>query len=341
MSASSPRLTASSAPPRNEVEWPNARAPPPESRRRSRCRGWRAAAFARTGPPLLGNPWAVDERLEERAAERSSFSRPCSAPHDERARPAGARARAACVVIELSPARRSLRRDAPHRRAGRPSASTIAGPCRQMADSANTEPVTSKRSCLRTVLFRCRSVSAPARQPTGAPPAHITTHLIGRIEAARLGIELFREAERHRRVGRSIRRLQSERSAADHVVQGRERARRLELQGRAERVAGCEADQSAAIRRDARDGNVMSVYGADALHAAAPHSRGDFPLCIDALAPAGDARRRLSLPVSRESGLTVEYSSMPLGNRTPSPRTSWRWSGSSRKTKTRASNRNR
>src|SRR4051794_28288719 len=77
------------------------------------------------------------------------------------------------------------------------------------------------------------------------PPA-ISLHLVGGIEAIHLN-ETARQTKRHRCVIRPRARCKPKRPAAGHVGHGREGAARTEFDGRADGVAACESEQTAAI----------------------------------------------------------------------------------------------
>jgi hypothetical protein len=78
-----------------------------------------------------------------------------------------------------------------------------------------------------------------------AEPAHVTLQLVDGVEAPAFD-EALGEAQRHRGVVGPGAGGQVERAAADHVRDGFERPRRLELDGRPERVADGEAQQRSA-----------------------------------------------------------------------------------------------
>ena len=95
---------------------------------------------------------------------------------------------------------------------------------------------------------RVPDVEAPAGagEVTLAPPPHVTLHLVARVESVALD-EALGQAERHRGVVGPLPWLQSKRIAADHVGDGLERPRALELHRRADRIADGEAEERPAI----------------------------------------------------------------------------------------------
>ena len=86
--------------------------------------------------------------------------------------------------------------------------------------------------------------AAGATPAAGAVPKQIALHLAGGIESPLL-YQALRQTESHGGVVGPLARLEAKRTAAHDVLDRRERARRLELECRAEGVAGGEAQQAA------------------------------------------------------------------------------------------------
>ena len=113
------------------------------------------------------------------------------------------------------------------------------------------EPQKASRVCPKPVQAaggRAADVEARAgaAQVSLPVPAHISLKLVDRIEAAPLN-QALRQTERHRRVVRPLAGIEIERTAAGDIRQRLERARRLELDRRAQRIACGQANQRAAI----------------------------------------------------------------------------------------------
>src|SRR5690606_3625952 len=80
-------------------------------------------------------------------------------------------------------------------------------------------------------------------------PAYVALHLVARVEAAALE-DALGEAERHGGVIGPLARREAVGPAAAQVVERREAAGPLELDGRAERVADGESEQRAGVAMD-------------------------------------------------------------------------------------------
>jgi len=85
-----------------------------------------------------------------------------------------------------------------------------------------------------------------AAQVSFLPPAHITFHLIFRIESPTFN-QAFGKAEGHGGIIGPLAGLEVERAAADHVGDGREAPRRFELQSCSQGVADGEPEEAAPI----------------------------------------------------------------------------------------------
>src|SRR5690606_7162935 len=91
-----------------------------------------------------------------------------------------------------------------------------------------------------------------------AVPVYVALHLVARVEAAALE-DALGEAERHGGIIRPLARGEAVGSAAAQVVERREAARPLELDGRAERVAGGESEERAGVAMDHASCSVAGI----------------------------------------------------------------------------------
>ena len=94
--------------------------------------------------------------------------------------------------------------------------------------------------------------AAGAAQIAGAIPPAVGVELVERVEPVARD-QALGQAQGHAGVVGPLARGEAERAAADHVVDRREAAGPLELQGGADGIPGREAEQAAAVAGEWRD----------------------------------------------------------------------------------------